>query len=114
MISQQTVCGEIGRPNKDQVFPDIAKKIPRTSNNDIEIDENQSKERCTKIEQTRTFEQSKGSLFQSNLITKKTNGTYKTLCKEEGRKDATRGTQKRTKRIKRGKREKDVKIWTGN
>ena len=42
---QQTICGEIERPNKDQEFPEIAKKVPKTSNNDKEIDENQSKER---------------------------------------------------------------------
>ena len=52
-ISQQTIHGEIERPNKDQEFPDIAKKVPRTSNNDKEIDENQSKEKSSKIEQTR-------------------------------------------------------------
>ena len=52
-ISQQTICREIERPNKDQESPDIAKKAPRTSNNDKEIDVNQSKERSTESEQTR-------------------------------------------------------------
>ena len=52
-IMQQTIFGEIERPNKDQEFPDIDKKVPRTSNNDKEIDKNQSKDRSNEIEQIR-------------------------------------------------------------
>ena len=42
MISQQTICGETERPNKDQEFPEIAKKVPQESNNDNELDRTQS------------------------------------------------------------------------
>ena len=35
-ISQQTVCGEIERPDKDQNFPEIVKKVPQTCNKDKE------------------------------------------------------------------------------
>ena len=52
-ISQETICGETERPNKDQAFPDIAKKVPWASNNDRKNYENQSKEKSTKFEQTR-------------------------------------------------------------
>ena len=48
-ISQQTVCGEIERPNKDRKFPEIAKKVPQTCNKDKE----QINEGITEIEQTK-------------------------------------------------------------
>ena len=51
MMLQNTICGEIERPNKDQEFPEIAKKVPWVSNNDKELDENQSNEGITEIEQ---------------------------------------------------------------
>ena len=53
MISQQTICGETEKPNKDFKFLEIAKKIPWTSHNDNELNQAQSKEHITEIEQTR-------------------------------------------------------------
>ena len=53
MISQQTICGEPEKPNKDCKFIEIAKKIPQTSHNDNELNQAQSKEHITEIEQTR-------------------------------------------------------------
>ena len=52
MISQQIICGETERPNKDQEFLEIAKIIPWTCNNDNAFDETQSNEEITEIEQT--------------------------------------------------------------
>ena len=49
MISQQTVCRDIERPNKDWKFTEIAKYVPQTCNKDKE----QVNERITEIEQTR-------------------------------------------------------------
>ena len=49
MISQQTVCREIGRPNKDPKFPEVAKKVQHTCHKDKE----QINEGITEIEQTR-------------------------------------------------------------
>ena len=36
MVSQNTICGEIERPNKDWEFPEIAKRVPWASNKDNE------------------------------------------------------------------------------
>ena len=52
MVSQNTICGEIEGPNKDQEFQEIAKKIPQASNKDKEQDEDQSNEGITEIEQS--------------------------------------------------------------
>ena len=49
MISQQTVCREIERPNKYWKFTEVAKKVPHTCHKDKE----QINERITEIEQTR-------------------------------------------------------------
>ena len=48
MISQQTVCCEIEKPNNEQKFPKIAKNAPWTGNKERE----HNKERITEIEQT--------------------------------------------------------------
>ena len=48
MISQQTVCCEVGKSNNDCEFPEIAKKVPWTGNKDKE----HSNGRITEIEQT--------------------------------------------------------------
>ena len=53
MILQQTMCGDIERPDKDQVFLEIAKEISRESNHDNPLDMTQSNEEITEIEQTR-------------------------------------------------------------
>ena len=45
-ISQQTICGEIERPDKDWVFPEIAKEVPWACNKD--------KDKDKEFEQTRT------------------------------------------------------------
>ena len=47
-ISEETVCGEIERPNKDKKFPEVAKKVPCLCHTDKE----QSNEGITEIEQT--------------------------------------------------------------
>ena len=63
-ISQQTICGETERPNKDQEFPEIAKKFPWASSNDNELDTTQSNEEITEIKQTRkNLIKANGSLF---------------------------------------------------
>ena len=49
MISQQTVCGETEKPNKDHEFLEIPKKIPWTSHNDNELNQAQYKEHITEI-----------------------------------------------------------------
>ena len=53
IISQQTICGETKRSNKDQEFLEIAKKVQQTSNHDNAIDTTQSNEEITEIKQTR-------------------------------------------------------------
>ena len=53
MISQQTICGEIGKPNKDCEFLEIAKEVPWTSHNDNAFNQAQHREQITEIEQTK-------------------------------------------------------------
>ena len=49
-ILQQTICGELDKPNKDCKYIEIAKQVTQTSHNDNQA---QSKEHITEIEQTR-------------------------------------------------------------
>ena len=49
-ILQQTICGELDKPNKDHEYIEIARQVPQTSHND---NQPQSKEHITEIEQTR-------------------------------------------------------------
>ena len=50
IVLQNTICEEIERPKKDWEFPEIAKKAPQASNNEKELDENQSNEGITEVE----------------------------------------------------------------
>ena len=47
---QQTICGELDKPNKDHKYIETTRHIPQASHNDTQA---QSNEHITEIEQTR-------------------------------------------------------------
>ena len=87
-ILQQTIWGELDKPNKDGKYKEIARQVPWTSHNDNQA---QSKEHITEIEQTRK------NLFHAREVYLKYLSCQKMACtKYSARWKAMKGDDKAT------------------